>query len=249
MAKNQGIVRLRGSIDGVTYTEGVNGKLSRSRTSLNKAKMDANPKFHRLRLMQEELASYSRYGALMRSGVRGELARIKPFRGVQRLNKHLNALKNEDTVNRMGQRTVSEGLRSARGVNMLMDFDFYGKTKVSSLIEKKFSIDLATGEAQILGFNPFLDLIAPVTATHVSIKSLFMGLDFREGLVSTTRSPEVYLPIADVRADLILQPDGLPATTAAIYYLVQIIFITEMNGFREIDSMDSAALTIIEIQV
>lgn len=249
MAKNQGIVRLRGSIDGVTYTEGINGKLSRSRTSLSKAKMDANPKFHRLRLMQEELASYSRYGALMRSGVRSELARIKPFRGVQRLNKLLNALKNEDTVNRMGQRTVSRGLRSARGRNMLMDFDFYGKTKVSSLVEKKFSIDLATGEARIVDFNPFSDLIVPATATHVSFKSFFMGLDFDEALVSTARSPEVYLPIANVRADLILQTDGLPATTVALFYLVQIIFITETNGFREIDAMDSAALTLMEIQV
>ena len=95
MAKNQSIVRLSGSIDGVTYTEGVNGKLSRSRSSLNKAKMDANPKYHRLRLLQQELAGYSRYGALLRSGVKSELARIKPFRGVQRLNKLLNEIKSK----------------------------------------------------------------------------------------------------------------------------------------------------------
>ncbi len=54
MDKNQSIVRLSGSIDGVTYMETKTGKQSRSRNSLNKAKMDANPKFRKVRMIQRE---------------------------------------------------------------------------------------------------------------------------------------------------------------------------------------------------
>lgn len=249
MAKNQSIVRLSGSIDGVTYTEGVNGKLSRSRSSLNKAKMDANPKYRKLRMMQSELGSYSRFGALLRSGAKGELKQIKPFRGVQRINKLFNEIKNLDTVHRMGKRTVVTGLDNVRARNLLKNFDFYGKTTVSELLDREFVVDLATGEARIDDFNPTKDLFAPATATHVLFKAIFIGLDSDENSVSTKRSPEVYLPITDLTADLVLQSDGLPTTTVNLFYLVQVLFIDETNGFREIDSMDLAALTILDLGV
>lgn len=249
MAKTQGIVRLRGSIDGVTYTEGVNGRLSRSKSSLNKAKMDANPKFRTLRLLQSELGSYSKFGALLRSGIKGELARVKPYRGVQRLNKLLNTIKNEDTVNRLGERNVATGLDSARGRNLLLQFDFYGKSNVFSLLQRDFVVDFALGEARIDGFNPMVDLIAPTTATHVRFKSVFIGIDQEQGMVSAKRSPEIYLPLTTVVADLVLQTEGLPLISNRAFYLVQILFYQEINGFSELTGLDSAALTVIDIGV
>ena len=84
MAKNQGIVRLRGSIDGVTYTEGVNGRISRSKSSLDKTKMDSNPKFNVLRLYQKELRTFSKYGALLRIGITSELKQVKASREIGR---------------------------------------------------------------------------------------------------------------------------------------------------------------------
>lgn len=247
MAKNQSIVRLRGSIDGVTYTEGVNGKLSRSRSSLTKAKMDANPKFRKLRQMQSELGSYARFGALLRSGAKSELVRVKPYRGVQRINKLFNEIKNEDPVHRMGKRTVMEGLNTVRGRNLLLDFDFYGTSSVSALLEKQFVVDLATGEARITAFNPIRDLLVPDLATHVQFKAVFIGLDSEESVVSTKRSPEVVLPIADVEADLVLQSAGLPDVSVALFYVVQILFINEVNGFREM--LETNAFTILDIGV
>lgn len=247
MAKNQGIVRLRGSIDGVTYTEGVNGKLSRSRTSLTKAKMDANPKFRKLRQMQSELGSYARFGALLRSGAKSELVRVKPYRGVQRINKLFNEIKNADSVHRMGKRTVMEGLNSAAGRNLLLNYDFYGVTTVSALLEKEFVVDLATGEARIAAFNPVRDLFCPELTTHVVFKAVFIGLDSEQNVVSTKRSPEVNLPIANVEADLILQSAGLPDVSVALFYVVQVLFINEVNGFREL--LEPNAFTILAIGV
>ena len=249
MAKIQSIVRIKGSIDGVTYTEGVNGKLSKSRTTLSKEKMDSNPNFHVLRLLQSELGDYSRFGGLLRSGVRAELTRIKAFRCVQRLNKLLNAIKKEDLLHAMGERKVATGLQNARGKNLLMEFDFYGRTTVSALVQKKITVDIASGEARVERFNPILNLIYPATATHVAFTSIFIGIDADEELVSTTKSEEVYLPIVNAEADLILQTDGLPATTKALFYVVLVVFVAETNGFRENVGIDSAALTIIEIKL
>ncbi|MDD3004003.1 hypothetical protein [Flavobacterium sp.] len=248
MAKNQGIIRLRGSIDGVTYTEGVNGKLSRSRSSLNKAKMDSNPKFHNLRMAQEELSSYSKYGALLRSGIRSELAMIKPYMGTRRLNKILNALKNEDLIHRLGQRTVASGLTTPKGLGMLHYFDFYGKKNVNQLVTKEFVVDFAVGEALIRNFNPLYDLIAPRHATHVGFKAIYMGLDFDRLMVSSERSDQVYLPLEDVAADLSLKTTDLPSITENTFFLVQVVFYKELNGFRELEAVDEAALTIIALK-
>ena len=247
MAKNQGIVRLRGSIDGVTYTEGVNGRLSRSKSSLNKAKMDANPKFNTLRMLQKELGMYSKFGALLRSGIKNELLKVKPFKGVQRLNKLLNQIKNADGVNRLGSRNVVEGLLTVKGKGLLTGFDFYGKTTVSSLMARDFVIDFATGEASITAFNPTEDLVAPVGATHVSFKSVMIGMDPDNFIISPKRSDEVYLPLSNVAADLILQPVDLPSVSTFVFYMIQVLFYKEINGFKELTALDFSALSILEI--
>lgn len=247
MAKTQGIVRLRGSIDGVTYTEGINGRLSRSKSSLNKAKMDANPKFETLRLLQSELGAYSKFGSLLRSGIKPELARVKATRGVQRLNKILNQLKNEDSVNRLGQRTVATALTTSRGKSLLTGFDFYGKSSVYSLLTKNFSIDETTGEASIVDFTPIYDVIAPRSATHMAFKLVTVCLDADDMLVTTSRSDEVYLPLSDASLDLTLTPETPPIATTFCFYIVQIIFFNEINGFKELVGYDSAALSIIKI--
>jgi hypothetical protein len=247
MAKNQGIVRLRGSIDGVTYSEGVNGRLSRSKSSLNKAKMDANPKYEVLRLIQHELGLFSKFGSLMRSGIQNELARVKPYRGVQRLNKILIQIKNEDTVHRMGERTVGEGLESEKGRALLKNFDFYGKTTVTALIDKELLLDPDTGVITIEKFNPVEDVIAPKNVTHLQLRSLVIGLDEGNGIAAVRRSEEVYLPLEVGSADVVLDPNGLPNVDRHLLFVVQLLFYKEVNGFRELSGTDSAALTIISV--
>lgn len=247
MAKNQGIVRLRGSIDGVTYTEGVHGRLSRSKSSLDKAKMDSNPKFEAIRQMQKELSMFSKFGALLRSGIKTELARVKPYRGVPRLNKALNQIKNEDTVHRRGERTVSEGLKSVKGKALLKNFDFYGKTSMGALIDREFDLDLATGNFRIEKFNPFKDVIAPKNATHLQVRAIYVGLDADKLNYSAKRSEEVYLPLHDKAEDLNLHT-GVPDISTQVFYMVQVLFYEEINSFAELTATDSAALTILEVE-
>lgn len=247
MAKNQGIVRLRGSIDGVTYTEGINGRLSRSKSSLNKAKMDANPKYEMLRLMQQELSLFSKFGGLMRSGIKNELTRVKPYKGVQRLNKILNQIKNEDTVHRMGERIVSEGLQSEKGKALLKNFDFYGKTTVTALIDKELQLNSSTGIITIEKFNPIEDVIAPKNTTHLQLRAMVIGVDEEKGTAEVRRSEEVYLPLAEALDDVVLDPNGLPSVDSHLLFVVQLLFYKEVNGFKELSGTDSTALTIINV--
>lgn len=249
MAKNQSIVRLSGSIDGVTYVETKTGKQSRSRSSLNKAKMDANPKFRKIRMIQKELTGYSKYGALFRLGIRPELRKVKSFRGVQRLNKRMVFIKNNDVTNRLGQRNVATGLLTVEGRNCMKNFDFYGMTTVSALVQPSFVVDLSTGTARITGFDVARDLIAPENCTHVSFKSVMIGLDFDLGVESTTRSPVFTMPLDAPAADLVLQTATLPTVSANVFYLVQILFYEEISGFLELTELDSAAFTVLEVEV
>ncbi|WP_432670704.1 hypothetical protein [Flavobacterium sp. SM2513] len=249
MARNQSIVRLSGFIDGVTYVETRTGKQSRSRSSLNKAKMNANPKFRKIRMIQKELTGFSKYGALFRLGIRSELRRVKSFMGVQRLNKRMVFIKNLDVTNRLGLRNVATGLLTVEGKNYLKNFDFYGMTTVSALVQRPFALDLSIGEARIDGFDVARDLIAPANCTHVSFKSVMIGLDFDLSVESTTRSSLVTMPLDAPVADLVLKTDTLPTVTTNVFYLVQILFYEEISGFLELTELDSAAFTLLEIEV
>lgn len=248
MAKNQSIVRLSGSIDGVTYTDGKYGKESRSRTSLTKAKMDANPNFRVLRLVQRELTGYSKYGGLLRTGIRGEVRRIMGTRDVQRLNRQFILVKNSDIVNRLGERNVPTGLKTAVGKNYLNHFDFYGSTTVGAVVQRPFAIDMSSGEARIVGFNPMLDLVAPMGCTHVGFKSVMIGLDFDLMAESTTRSEMVTMPLDGPVVDLILQVDGLPVVSTNLFYLIQVLFYKEFGGLLELTELDYAAFTVMKIE-
>ena len=248
MAKYQGIARLRGTIDGVTYLEGAYGRWCRSKTSLNKAVMDANPKYDTLRLAQRELGSYSRFGGLLRSGLRQQLRQVKPYRGMERLNKLLHQIKNEDLLHGLGERTVPTGLATERGRNLLLGFDFYGQTSVNNLPDREFELDPATGEALIPLFNPASELTTPAAATHVAFRSIMIGMDFEAGEVYSKASPVIYLSVDATAADLILQPGAPPEVSNLVVYVVQVLFYREVNGFREL-GVEGAALSVVGVEV
>lgn len=249
MAKNQGIVRLRGSIDGVTYTEGVHGRLSRSKSSLNKAKMDANPKYHMLRQLQKELGMYSKFGASLRSGFASELQRVKAFRGVPRLNQLLHAIKEEDALNRVGKRNVLTGLGTLKGRQHLTGFDFYGKTTVLSLLNRDFELDFTAGTATILQFEPEVDVQSPAKATHIGFKLILMGMSITTVEISTVKSAEVVVPMDQAPTDLILSTNGLLSVHDTMFGIVQLLFYQEINGFKELIALDSAALTLLTVEL
>lgn len=248
MAKNQGIIRLRGTIDGVTYVEGQNGRRSRSKSSLDKEKMDGNSKYNYFRLLQQELKLYSKYGALMRSGVKIELKRVKPYRGVQRLNKILNQVKNLDTTSQVGSRNVSLGLDGDQGKALLTNFDFYGKSTVNDTLDKPIAIDETTGVITLSNFNPMEEMIYPSNATHVQFKSQIMDLDGAELLEQHTQSNVVYLPINGTPNDVVLTPTSLPAGGDHRFYLLQILFYLEINGYKELIGTDAAVMSILKIE-
>lgn len=247
MARSQGIVRLIGTIDGVTYTEGVYGRIIRSKSSLDKAKMDSNPKYDILRLYQRELSLFSKYGSLLRSGISAELNQVKVAIGAQRLNKLLVKLKDLDRTNRLGARIVSEGMKTPRGKVILKNFDFYGNTKLSSLLSKTFELDKATGTISIADFNPAKDVFAPKKASHVQFKALLIGLDAETSKFCVQRSVAVNLALVDATADLVLAPIDLPRVTTQVFYVVQVLFYKETNGFQDLTARRSATLTILEV--
>lgn len=247
MAKYLGILRMRGSIDGVTYTEGVNGNRSRKRSSLDGEKMRANVNFTDVLKTQQELAMYAHFGKLLRDGVRADLKRIKAYRGVPRLNKFLNAIKALDTVHNKGERTVENGLNTAEGKQILTQFDYFGKTDVYSAMEAPFAIDDATGTLTISGLIPIEDLIVPDNATHVQFNSVVMSVGGAPDYCVARRSPKVYLPIDDTATDVVLTPTALPTGGAHLVYVLQILFYEEINGFKNLNGIDKCALTIVHV--
>jgi hypothetical protein len=249
MAKNLGIVRLKGSIDGVTYTEGVYGSVSRSQTSLTKKKMDANPNFDTLRKYQREMGMYSKCGALLRRGLGMELRTVKAMRVMQRLNGVLNKVKNEDGVHPLGARTVQGGLQEARGRARVLGYDFYGRTTVMHLLDSVIELDEATGVVRLEDFVAGAMVKAPDRATHVELKAVMMGLDLEHEMVSVTRSEPVILPLDGVMGTVVLTPEGLPEVREVVLYMVQVLFHEEFNGFLELMGRESAALTVLQVGV
>ena len=162
-----------------------------------------------------------------------------------RLVQVMSKIKNLDTVSVRGERNVVEGLLTAEGQQLLRGFDFNNRAPLLSVLFAPFSVDSSTGALEIANFTPKEQLNYPVGATHISLRSSFVVLDFASGVSDVTYSSTVNLPIAMATATVSLTPSGIPQGSGTRIHLLLIEFFQEVNG--EQYSLKNGAYNVLNI--
>ncbi len=250
MARQNGILKIKGTIGGMTFYKSQDGHLVREKGGVDGDRIANDPAFIRTRENGREFGNAGTSGKVLRDAVRIMMMTASDGRVTSRLTKLMMDILKEDSVSARGDRNVGVGISTPEGLALLKGFNFNIKAILGSILFKPYALDALTGAIDIIGLVPINDIVAPVGATHVSLRSAFANVDFVNGISAVNFSPSVSLAIDGATTSVALIPQGgAPAGTGTNIYLLQIEFFQEVNA--QLYSLKNGAynaMAIAEVQ-
>jgi hypothetical protein len=230
MAKQTGIIKLNGTIGGISFYKTADGHLAREKGGVDKSRIKNDPAFQRTRENGSEFGRAGKGGKVLRNAIRVLLQNAKDKRVVSRLTKDLVAITKTDTTNERGERTLQDG-----NLSLLESFEFNLNGKLGATLFATYTkgFDRVSGDAtiDIAAFSPTIRIAAPAGTTHFKVVMGVAELDF-ENEVSLFENDETAVSAYDSANTT---PIALTATITAnsVLPVVQVLgieFYQEVNG-------------------
>ena len=231
MARQKGIIKLDGTIGGITfYKTTEDGYLAREKGGVSADKIANDPAFQRTRENGEEFGRAGKAGKLLRNSIRAMLQNASDSRMVSRLTQKMVEVIQEDLTNPRGQRNVIDG-----EAELLEGFEFNISGKLGTTLYAPFTgtIDRVAGTltANIPAFVPINMLAAPGGSTHFKIVSAGAEVDFEnETFVMDTQASAVLPWDAAATAVINLANAVTANSTHPLFLALGIEFYQEVNG-------------------
>ncbi|MCW3077053.1 MAG: hypothetical protein JWO32_1662 [Bacteroidetes bacterium] len=248
MARQKGIIKIKGTVDDLTFYQSEDGHMVRKKTSIDKNRIATDPAFIRTRENGTEFGSFAKSGKLLRDAVHPMMITAKDSRVVARLSQQMAKIKNLDPTSTRGNRNVGVAIALAPAKLMLKGFNFNVNAVLNSTLFKPYAVNTGTGVVTINGLKPIDDLAFLQGATHVSIKSGWARVNFVTGAFDLKLSNTVNLPINGTSTNITLTPAAVPTGTGTDVFLIQIEFFQIINGIQyTLKNGSFNALSIIEV--
>ena len=230
MAKQIGIIKLKGTIGDISFYKSQDGHLARGKGGVEASRIANDPAFQRTRENGSEFGRAGKGGKLLRVALRTLLQKASDNRVTSRLTKNVLTVIKADTTNDRGLRTIPDG-----DLSLLENFEFNKNGKLGGLLFAAYAgtIDRVAGTvvADIAEFIAVNDIVAPSGTTHFKISNGGVEVDF---------AAETYVFDSEVSAILpwdssTVAPLSLTATLTAnstlpIFQVIGIEFFQEVNG-------------------
>ena len=230
MAKQIGIIKLKGTIGDISFYKSQDGHLARGKGGVEASRIANDPAFQRTRENGSEFGRAGKGGKLLRVALRTLLQKASDNRVTSRLTKNVLTVIKADTTNDRGLRTIPDG-----DLSLLENFEFNKNGKLGGLLFAAYAgtIDRVAGTvvADIAEFIAVNDIVAPSGTTHFKISNGGVEVDF---------TAETYVFDSEVSAILpwdssTVAPLSLTATLTAnstlpIFQVIGIEFFQEVNG-------------------
>ena len=230
MAKQTGIIKLKGTIGGITfYKTSQDGHLAREKGGIPADRMANDPAFQRTRENGSEFGTAGKAGKLLRTSLRALLQNASDTRMVGRLTKMMVKVVQADETNPRGKRNVIDGESE-----LLEGFEFNKNGKLGRTIYAPYSttIDRVTGKltVDIPSFIALNMISAPSGSSHFKIISAGVDIDFEnETYVVDTNDSEI-LPWDVNPTTVISLENTVPAnSTHPLFLALGIEFYQEVN--------------------
>ncbi len=248
MARQNGLFKIKGTLDNVTFYKSVDGDLARMKTSVDKDRIANDPAFQRTRENGAEFGSSAKAGKLTRDGLRPIALNATDNRVVSRMTKLMTEIKNLDTTSVRGARNVGVAMASANAKSLLKGFEFNSSALLSSTLFKPYSIVTTTGVITITGVIPINDVVFPSGATHVSFTGAYANMNYATNVVDFKLTNVQNVAINGTASTITLTPTAVPAGTGAKVFLLKMEFFQIINGVQySLKNGSYNALKIIEV--
>lgn len=248
MARQTGIIKLKGTIGDISFYKSSDGHLARAKGGVDANRIANDPAFQRTRENGSEFGRAGKGGKLLRNAIRILLQNAKDKRVVSRLTKTLVAITKTDTTNERGLRTLQDG-----NLSLLESFEFNLNGKLGTTLFAPFTkaFDRVSGDATLglAPFSPTLRIAAPTGTTHFKVVMGAAELDFASETSVFESDETAILPYSAADTALI----GLTASltensTLPVAQVLGIEFYQEVNGqMYELKNGAYNALSIVTV--
>ena len=245
MARQNGLIKIKGTLDNVSFYKTKDGDLARMKTSVDGKRIANDPAFVRTRENNSEFGSSAKAGKLTRDNLRPISMNATDGRVVARMTKIMTEIKNLDTTSVRGQRNVGVAMATAQAKALLKGFEFNNDAMLSSMLFKPWAVNTSTGVISITGLVPTLDIIFPEGATHVSFSGAYANINYATGVADVKLTNIQNLPITGTSSAITLTPTAVPTGTGAKLFLLKIEFFQMVNSVQY--SLKNGAFNALKI--
>ncbi|HVD99988.1 MAG TPA: hypothetical protein VNB90_17395 [Cytophagaceae bacterium] len=248
MARQNGILKIKGTIGGMTFYKSQDGDLVREKGGVSGERIASDPAFIRTRENGAEFSAAGKAGKLFRDNLRPMMLNASDNRVTSRVTKvMINELK-QDTASQRGSRTPAAGLATANGKALIKGFNFNLKSVLGSVLYKPFAVNTATGVITINGLTPINDIAFPAGATHITLTGAYANINFATGVAAMSLTNSQNLALNATSGNVTLTPTAVPPGTGIKFYLLKIEFFQMVNAVQySLKNGSYNALAIVEV--
>jgi hypothetical protein len=230
MAKQKGIIKLKGTIGGITFYKTQDGHLAREKGGIDAKRIANDPNFQRTRENGSEFGRAGKAGKILRTAIRGMLLNSADGRMVSRLTQSMIKVIQADATSVRGLRNVIDG-----EVDLLIGFEFNNRGKLGTSLFAPLlaNIDRPNGNitVDIQSFIPANMIAAPTGTTHYKIVSAGVEVDFTLETFVAANSDTGILPWDTNPTATINHANAVtPASVNPLFVVVGIEFFQQVNG-------------------
>ena len=230
MARQTGIIKLKGTIGGITFYKTSDGDLAREKGGVDASRIANDPAFQRTRENGSEFGRAGKGGKVIRNAIRILLQNAKDKRVVSRLTTEVLKVVKTDAVNERGLRTVQDGnIVDLKG----FEFNLSGKLNNTLFAAYTNAFDRAAGDASVnIGaFSPAIRIAAPAGTTHFKVVMGAAEIDFKEGTSVFESDETAILPYNnESTAAIDLGATVTANSTLPVFQVLGVEFYQEVNG-------------------
>lgn len=232
MAKQKGIIKLKGTIGDITFYKSQDGYLAREKGGVDAERIASDEVFARTRENGAEFGRAGKAGRMLRTAIRNLLQNIADNRMVGRLTQEMVKVIQADVTNPRGQRNVIDG-----EAELLEDFDFNRNGKLRTTLFAPFTsvIDRPSGKLviDVVSFIPANMVSAPNGTTHFKLISAGAEIDFENETFVVDTQETAQLPWdINATAAINLTNQVTAASTHPLFLAFGIEFYQDVNGVK-----------------
>ena len=230
MARQKGIIKLKGTIGDITFYKTKDGHLAREKGGVDASRIKSDPAFQRTRENGAEFGRAGKAGKTLRTALRTLLINSADSRMVSRLTQSMVKVIQADLVNDRGLRNVIDG-----EAELLVGFDFNITGKLGTTLFVPFvgTIDRVAGEISV-AVDPFVPanmIAAPGGTTHYKIISAGAEINFEAETFVVSSSETVIQPWDSAPVVAINQLNAVtPNSVSPLFLALGLEFYQEVNG-------------------
>lgn len=230
MARQSGIIKLKGTIGDVSFYKSKDGYLAREKGGVDAERIKNDPAFQRTRENGSEFGRAGKAGKTLRNSLRLLIQNASDSKVTSRLTREMMRVLQTDSVNIRGARTVTDG-----NVLLLNGFDFNINGKLNTTMYAPYDVILDRADGSITltvpDFVPGSTIAFPSGATQMKFVSGAALVNFETEAFEFNQalSPEIALgPQTEPSFDLVTTFTG--GSTDVIFLVLGIDFMQEVNG-------------------